>query len=205
MAAAHLGWPGMRVTIKCVASLSRQERGRVLAAAGPERGAPVYFRNDNGPEFIAKAVREWNAGRGLQTIYVETGTRWQKACSESFKSRLCDQLFNRENFARLSEAKVLGRDYHRSYNEQRPQSSLNYGPPVEFAQCFQSAAYATLRQSKGRTNSPNKPNSKIKPQDSTRLSKKVDQTPGSDHIWTPHTRESQINSKISRSIWHRQI
>jgi hypothetical protein len=108
MAAAHLSWPGMRVNIKCVASLSRQERGRVLAAAGPERGAPVYFRNDNGPEFIAKAVREWNAGRGLQTIYVETGTRWQKACSECFKSRLRDQLFNRENFARLSEAKVLG-------------------------------------------------------------------------------------------------
>jgi len=33
---------------------------RVLAAAVAERGVPAYIRSDNGPEFIAKAVRKWS-------------------------------------------------------------------------------------------------------------------------------------------------
>lgn len=143
---------------------------RVLAAAVAERGAPAYIRSDNGPEFIAKAVREWIAGQGFQTLYIEPGSPWQNAYSESFNSRLRDELLNREIFATLAEAKVLSRDYRRSYNEQQLHSSLDYQPPAEFAQCCHSAASATLRQPNGSTNPPNKPNTQTKPQATTRLS-----------------------------------
>ena len=127
---------------------------RVLAAAVAERGAPAYIRSDNGPEFIAKAVREWIAEQGFQTLYIEPGSPWQNAYSGSYNSRQRDELLNREIFATLAEAKVLGRDYRRSYNEQRLHSSLDYRPPAEFAQCCLSAASATLLQPKDRTDLP---------------------------------------------------
>ncbi|MBV6500938.1 MAG: IS3 family transposase ISMdi16 [Prosthecobacter sp.] len=112
---------------------------RVLAAAVAERGAPAYVRSDNGPEFIAKAVRERIAEQGFQTLYIEPGSPWQNAYSESFNSRLRDELLNREIFATLAEANVLGRDYRRTYNEQRLHSSLDYQPPAEFVHCCLSA------------------------------------------------------------------
>jgi putative transposase len=51
-------------------------------------GAPGYIRSDNGPESIAKAVREWITEQGFQTLYIEPGSPRQNAYSESFNSRL---------------------------------------------------------------------------------------------------------------------
>ena len=36
-------------------------------------GVPDHIRSDNGPEFIAKAVREWIAAVGAKTAYIEPG------------------------------------------------------------------------------------------------------------------------------------
>lgn len=126
---------------------------RVLEAAVAVRGVPAYIRSDNGPEFIAKAVREWIAKRGFQTLYIKPGSPWQNAYSESFNSRLRDELLNVESFATLAEAKVLGKEYRQTYNEQRPHSSLGYQTPVEFARCWLLADSATLHQPKDNTSS----------------------------------------------------
>jgi len=126
---------------------------RVLEAAVAVRGVPAYIRSDNGPEFIAKAVREWIAKRGFQTLYIKPGSPWQNAYSESFNSRLRDELLNVESFATLAEAKVLGKEYRQTYNEQRPHSSLGYQTPVEFARCCLLADSATLHQPKDNTSS----------------------------------------------------
>jgi len=143
---------------------------RVLAAAVAERGAPAYIRSDNGPEFIAKAVREWIAEQGFETLYIEPGSPWQNAYSESFNSRLRDELLNREIFATVAEAKVLGSEYRRTYNEQRLHSSLDYQPPAEFSRRCLSADSATLRQPKGNVILPSKHNKQTKSQATTRLS-----------------------------------
>lgn len=144
---------------------------RVLEAAVAERGvAPQFIRSDNGPEFIAKAVREWIAQQGFQTLYIEPGSPWQNAYSESFNSRLRDELLNREIFATLAEAKVLGNEYRRSYNEQRLHSSLGYQTPVEFARRCLSADSATLRQPKGNAVPTSKHNTQTKPSATARLS-----------------------------------
>ena len=42
-----------------------------------ERGAHEFIRSDNGPEFIAHAVKEWIAERGMKTLYIEPGAPWQ--------------------------------------------------------------------------------------------------------------------------------
>lgn len=48
------------------------------------RGAPCFIRSDNGPEFVAQAVRDWTAAVGAQTAYIEPGSPWENGYCESF-------------------------------------------------------------------------------------------------------------------------
>lgn len=97
------------------------------------RGVPEHIRSDNGPEFIAEAVKGWLARRGSKTLYIEPGSPWENAYSETFNSRLRDELLDREVFATLREAQVLLEDHRLEYNDRRPHSSLGYRTPAEFA------------------------------------------------------------------------
>lgn len=70
------------------------------------QGEPKFIRSDNGPEFIAHAVKEWLATSGVGTLYIEPGSPWENACVESFNSQLADELPGRELFTSLTEAKA---------------------------------------------------------------------------------------------------
>ena len=41
------------------------------------RGIPGYIRSDNGPEFVAEAVRRWVAAVGARTAFIEPGSPWE--------------------------------------------------------------------------------------------------------------------------------
>lgn len=97
------------------------------------RGEPEHIRSGNGPEFIAEAVRSWLARRGSKALYIEPGSPRENAYSESFNSRLRDELLDREVFETLKEAKVIIEDHRLEYNHRRPHSSLGYRTPAEFA------------------------------------------------------------------------
>ena len=97
------------------------------------RGAPTFIRSDNGPEFIARAIREWLAESGVETLFIAPGSPWENAYGESFNSRFRDELLNRELFTSLAEAGVITEDYRLAYNHQRPHSSLDYQTPAAFA------------------------------------------------------------------------
>ncbi len=58
---------------------------------------------------------------------------WENAYSETFISRLRDELLNREVFANLKEAQVLAGNYREHYNHHRPHGALGYLTPAEFA------------------------------------------------------------------------
>jgi putative transposase len=98
-----------------------------------QRGVPEYLRSDNGPEFVAQAVKDWIAQRGFKTCFIEPGSPWQNAYIESFNSRFRDEFLNLELFGSLLEAKVLGEEHRYKYNHQRPHSSLGDLTPAEFA------------------------------------------------------------------------
>jgi transposase InsO family protein len=117
----------------------------VLARLFRERGRPAHLRSDNGPEFIAGAVKEWVAKSGVGTLYIEPGSPWENAYSESFNSRLTDEVLDREVFSSLPEAQVLLAEYRRQYNEERPHSSLGYVAPAVFAAACRQADSASLR------------------------------------------------------------
>ena len=94
------------------------------------RGVPGHVRSDNGPEFIAKAVREWIVAVGAKTAFIEPGSPWENGYCESFNSKLRDELLDGEIFYSLAEAKVIIEAWRRYYNTERPHSSLGYRPPV---------------------------------------------------------------------------
>ena len=68
---------------------------------------------DNGPEFAAKAVRDWFARVGAQTLFIEPGSPWDNGYVESLNSKLHDELVDREIFYTLKEAQVLIEDWRK--------------------------------------------------------------------------------------------
>ncbi len=71
------------------------------------RGLPDHIRSDNGPEFVAKAVREWIAAVDARTAYIEPGSPWENGYCESFNAKLRDELLHGEIFYSLAEAKII--------------------------------------------------------------------------------------------------
>jgi transposase InsO family protein len=97
------------------------------------RGAPQHIRSDNGPEFIAHAIRRYLATVQVGTLYIEPGAPWENGYAESFFSRLRDELLNCELFADLRHAKQLAETWQNEYNHRRPHSSLRYRTPAAYA------------------------------------------------------------------------
>jgi transposase InsO family protein len=111
------------------------------------RGIPGHIRSDNGPEFVAMAVREWIAAVGARTAYIEPGSPWENGYIESFNARLRDELLNGEIFYTLREAQIIIESWRRHYNAVRPHASLGFKPPAPEALVSACSAWpAALRR-----------------------------------------------------------
>jgi putative transposase len=117
----------------------------VVAELFAVRGVPKHLRSDNGPEFIAQALRRYLERVGAGTLYIEPGAPWENGYAESFNGRLRDELLNRELFATLADAKALAEAWQLDYNHRRPHSGLGYRTPAEFAAACRKCRSATLR------------------------------------------------------------
>lgn len=102
----------------------------VLADLFLTHGTPAHIRSDQGPEFIADAVKVWISGVGARTAYIEKASPWENGYVESFNGKLRDELLDGEVFNTLREAQVLIEAWRRHYNRVRPHSSLGYRPPA---------------------------------------------------------------------------
>lgn len=112
----------------------RIDSGRVIAVLRrliQTYGVPCYLRSDNGPEFVASAIKAWLTTNGIGTAYIEPGKPWQNGAIESFIGKFRDECLNGEWFLNRMEARVVIEDYRRRYNEERPHSSLAYRTPAE--------------------------------------------------------------------------
>lgn len=113
--------------------MSGEEVAVVLERIVAERGTPEHLRSDNGAEFIATKVKRWLAQARIATLYIEPGSPWENAYSETFNSRMRDEFLNRELFTSLAEAQLLAAEYRQEYNHRRPHSALHYRTPADFA------------------------------------------------------------------------
>ncbi len=91
----------------------------ILTWLEAKRGAPGAIRCDNGPEFVARVVGRWLAARRVGPLYIAPGSPWENGYSESFNSRMKAEFADREVFGSLLEAKVLGAEYQRYWNQER--------------------------------------------------------------------------------------
>ena len=64
------------LTIRVSRKLNSTDVIDVLSDQFILRGVPSHIRSDNGPEFIATAVRNWIAAVGARTAYIEPGVTW---------------------------------------------------------------------------------------------------------------------------------
>lgn len=119
----------IRVARNCTAENVITTIERLVA----DRGAPKYLRADNGPEMIAWTLRDYCRLTGTNTAYIEPGSPWENPFVESFNGRLRDELLNIEEFACLTEAKVILEDWRIQYNTYRPHSALGGLTPAEYA------------------------------------------------------------------------
>jgi transposase InsO family protein len=110
--------------------LTSDEVLAVLAELFAARGAPEHIRPDNGPEFVAGAVREWLGRLGVGALFIEPGSPWENGYCEPFNGKLRDELLDREVLHSLREAQVLIEAWRRHYNAVRPHPALGYRPPA---------------------------------------------------------------------------
>ena len=92
------------------------------------RGIPAYIRSDNGPEFVAQAVRDWIGAVGAKAAFIEPGIPWENGYCESFNDRLRDELLNGEIFNSLREAQIIIEGWRHHYNTVQPHIALEYRP-----------------------------------------------------------------------------
>ncbi len=78
------------------------------------RSMPSFIRSDNGPEFVAQAVRDWINAVGAKTACIEPGSPWEKGYCEIFYS--------------LREAQIPIEEWRKHYYTKRPYSALGYRP-----------------------------------------------------------------------------
>lgn len=129
------------LALKVARGLTAEDAIDTLAELFAMRGVPGAIRSDNGPEFVARAIRKWLGQVGVQTLYVAPGSPWQNGYAESFHSRLRDEFLALEVFESLAAARKLSAAWQDDYNHHRPHSSLGYLTPGEFAaRCAASAA-----------------------------------------------------------------
>lgn len=119
------------LTIRVKRKLNSRDVLDVLGELFVTHGPPEHIRSDNGPEFIATALRQWLGQLNVKTLYIEPGSPWENGYCESFNSKLrAEDLLAREIFHTLKEAQILIESWRKYYNTKRPHSSLGYKPPA---------------------------------------------------------------------------
>ena len=114
-------------------SITADDVATILDRAAAQRGHPEYLRCDNGPEFVSIAIRDWCRFSGTGASFIEPGSAWQNPYVESFNARARDELFSREIFDTVREARVMYADWCDRYNHHHPHSSLGWLTPAVYA------------------------------------------------------------------------
>ena len=119
--------------IEVATRLSGHSVLRVMQELFAIHGVPKFLRSDNGPEFIAKALKLGLDQSGCGARYIDPGSPWQNGHCESFNGKFRDECLNLEVFHHPDHARAVVELWRRQYNQDRPHSSLRYQTPSEFA------------------------------------------------------------------------
>ncbi len=89
----------------------------------------MSLRNDNGSQFIAKAVREYLKEKGVYQEFSHVATPEDNAYIEALHSNLQREVIDRFEFESIFHAQMVIDRYYKWYNEKRRYGSLNRQAP----------------------------------------------------------------------------
>lgn len=92
-------------------------------------GVPTRLRCDNGPEFVAAALADWCAERGITLQHIQPGKPNQNAFIERFNRTYRTEVLDAWVFMSLAEVRAVTEAWLEAYNSERPHRSLGRVPP----------------------------------------------------------------------------
>ena len=123
------------LALRVARRLNSQDVIETLSEVMLWRGIPEPIRSDNGPEFVARQLRDWLQGLGTSPLYIEPGSPWENGYCESFNGKLREECLNGEIFYSLKEARIVIEQWRQQYNQVRPvRSKYSADPQVSIVQ-----------------------------------------------------------------------
>ena len=113
--------------------LTGRRVAQILAQVVRERGAPQVIVSDNGPEFISRALEEWEFAAGIRHQFIRPGKPVENAYVESFNGRLRDEFLNENLFFSIEDASFKLAAWRTDYNTVRPHGRLGHATPQAYA------------------------------------------------------------------------
>ena len=112
------------LALRVARRLNSQDVIETLSEVMLWRGIPEHIRSDNGPEFVARQLRDWLQGLGTSPLYIEPGSPWENGYCESFNGKLREECLNGEIFYSLKEARIVIEQWRQQYNRVRPHARV---------------------------------------------------------------------------------
>ncbi len=113
-------------------SLPAQRVIRELEKLRQWRGKPQKIRSDNGPEFVAEAMREWCEKNGVEWEFIQPGKPTQNSLIERFNRTFRQDVLDSYQFDNLPQMRKYVQAWVWMYNNERPHSALGRLTPTEF-------------------------------------------------------------------------
>ena len=110
---------------------------RVLDQLLLHRNKPEHIRVDNGPEFMADALKAWAEKKKIALAFIDPGKPTQNCFVERLNGTLRREVLNRFWFEDLEEARNRIDDWMIEYNRFRPHKGLGYLSPDLFVQMLE--------------------------------------------------------------------
>lgn len=121
---------GLHVTLDT--SINRKRVIRELGKLMAWRGKPEKLRVDNGPEFIAQALKQFCEHEEIELVFIQAGKPSQNGYVERFNRTYRTEILDNYAFENLDQARTLTQAWLWVYNHERPHSSLGNLPPYLF-------------------------------------------------------------------------
>jgi len=98
------------------------------------RGKPLAIRVDNGPEFLAEALKEWCRlpEHNIELVYIEKGTPSQNGSLERLNRTFREDILDAYLFDDLDQAQRFAYQWMWMYNNDRPHQALLGLTPRKF-------------------------------------------------------------------------
>jgi putative transposase len=108
-----------------------------------------FIRTDNGPQFIAKALKERLKTLPLDHEFIFPGTPQQNAHIESFHSIVSKLVVTKYEFDDINHAREVFTDFYEVYNNKRIMAVLAGKSPKEFNRLWHEGRIIKVKTKKG--------------------------------------------------------